>query len=76
MSDCRLEAVVDGIDHVLSDQGLDPVGVVVVVLHVPEEAVAPKAPTLGPGPGKHPVRVVRLVLTPVETERLVMHEGA
>ncbi len=66
MIDGRLEASIDSIHHVLASEGLDPVRVVGVLLHVPEEAVAPHPPPLGPRPLDHLVRLVEVVLAPLK----------
>jgi hypothetical protein len=62
--DGGLEASIDGVHHVLAGEWLDPVRVVGVFLHVPEEAVAAHPPPLGPRPFDHLVRLVEIVLAP------------
>ena len=71
MIDRRLEATIDSVDHVLTGQGFDPVGVVAVVLHIPEQAVTPETPALPPRPLDHLVRLVRVVLTPISNKYIV-----
>ncbi len=67
MVDSGLETTVDSVHHVLAGQRLDPVRVVAVVLHVPEEAVAAHTPPLRPRPLDHFVWLVKFVLAPAAT---------
>jgi len=74
--DGGLEASIDGVHHVLAGEGLDPVRVVGVVLHVPEEAVAPHTPALRVRPLNQLVRLVKVVLAPERCQSLRMVNGS
>ena len=54
----RVDSVVDGIDHLLATLAVSPIGIVGVIVHVPEETVGPDSPSLLLEPLEHGVHVV------------------